>query len=169
LLAGASFYAVTKRSAEMLAQAYSLWLQPCILRLFHPYGSDQTDRLLPRLARAIQEQKPIRLQNGDHPYLSPMHIDDVMIAFERAVDSSWSGVVNIAGDEVVSLRELAEQIGAGLGLEPSFASNDEDATDLCGANALMKEVFGVWPMVGLSDGLRRTFKGEETRGCQVHL
>ena len=163
-----TFYAVTKRAAEMLIQTYSGYLETCILRLFHPYGSEQTARLLPRLARAIQEQKPIRLQNGDRPHLSPMHIDDVIIAFEQAINSSWCGIMNVAGDNVVSMRELAEEIGTVLLTRPLFETNDEDASDLTGDNELMKQVFGAWPMVTLAAGLRRTFKGEEARGCQTH-
>jgi UDP-glucose 4-epimerase len=165
----ASFYAVTKRAAEMLTQTYSGYLETCILRLFHPYGSDQAERLIPRLAHSIQEQKPIRLKKDDRPHLSPIHIDDVVMAFEQAVNSSWSGIVNVAGDRVFSVRELAEEIGKVLETEPCFESDDHESADLAGDNALMKEVLGAWPMVALSNGLRRTFKSEEARGCQTHF
>jgi len=164
-----TFYAVTKRASEMLVQAYSGYMQTSVLRLFHPYGSDQSDRLIPRLARAIQEQKAIRLHKGDRPHLTPTHINDVIIALEGAINSSYSGIVNVAGDRVVSMRELAEEIGAVLATEPLFEMDDEDSADLNGDNALMKQVFGTWSMVTLRDGLLHTFKREEVGECQAHV
>src|SRR5437773_9540829 len=49
-----SYYGLTKAVAEMLVQTYSDYLRPCILRLFQPYGPDQSDRLIPKLADRIR-------------------------------------------------------------------------------------------------------------------
>src|SRR5207244_10815857 len=52
-LKGATFYALTKHAAELLTQAYTPSFRTCILRFFHPYGSDQSNRLIPNLANRI--------------------------------------------------------------------------------------------------------------------
>jgi UDP-glucose 4-epimerase len=167
-VAAASYYALTKQAAEMLAQAYADYLQVCILRLFHPYGPKQTHRLIPNLGERIKQRDAIRLHSDGRPRFTPTYIDDVVMAIERAINSSYSGIVNVAGDRIVGIRELAEEIGSVLEKGPIFQATNEEASDWMGDNALMKEVFGAWPMTNLSDGLRRTFKGEEERRCQAN-
>lgn len=164
-----SLYAVSKRAAEMLTQAYSDDMQICILRLFHPYGPQQSGRLIPRFADAIQKREPIKLNRGGRPHLTPIHIDDVLRTFAQAIQSSYSGILNVAGDRAVSVRELAEEIGRVVEAKPLFQTSDDDASDLMGDNTLMKQVFGAWPMVTLTDGLLRTFKRQEVSGCQVSV
>lgn len=164
-----SFYAVTKYSAEMLTQAYSDYLRGCVLRLFQPYGPGQSGRLIPKLAERIREGKAIRLNQGDRPHTSPVWIDDVACAIELAIDGSASGVLNIAGDRSVSMRELAEEIGRVLEREPAFEAAGEEPFDLMGDNESMKRVLGEWDMVTLTDGLSRTFRSEEDARWRVHV
>jgi nucleoside-diphosphate-sugar epimerase len=168
-VAPASFYAVTKRTAEMLVESYAAYLKPCNLRLFQPYGRGQSDRLIPRLADRIRQQKPIYLNRGDRPRTTPIYIDDVTCAVERAMDSAYAGTVNVAGDTVVSMRELAEAIGRVIERRPVFEERDEESGDLAGDNGLMKRVFGEWPMVGLTDGLSRALRPKEDTRCRVHV
>lgn len=163
-----TFYAVTKYSAEMVTKAYSNYLRGCVLRLFHPYGPGQLGRLIPKLAERIRQEKAIRLNQGDGPHTSPVWIDDVSCAIERAIDGSASGVLNIAGDRNVSMRELAEEIGRALEREPAFEVTDEEPFDLMGDNELMKRVLGEWNLVTLTDGLSNTFRGEEDTKWRVH-
>ena len=165
-VAATSYYALTKQAAEILTQAYAGYFQTCIFRLFHPYGLDQSDRLIPRLADAIRQGKAIKLNEDDRPRLTPIYVDDVVRAIELAIDSSYSGIVNVAGDSVVTMRELAGQIGCLLGTRPVFEATGEDSADLIGDNALMKQALGAWPMNTLADGLSRTFKDEDGGKCQ---
>lgn len=164
-----SYYAVTKYSAEMLTQSYSDYLPGCVLRLFHPYGPGQSGRLIPKLAERIRQGQAIRLNPGDCPHTSPIFIDDVARAMELAIDGSATGVLNIAGDRSVSMRELAAEIGRVLDIEPNFETASEQAFDLTGDNESMKRVLGVWEMVTLTDGLSQTFKGEEDARWRVHV
>src|SRR5258708_33371389 len=113
-----------------------------------------------KLGDRIRQQRAVRLHRDDRPYLTQIYIDDVTQAVERAIDSSFSGIVNIAGDQVVSMRELAEEIGRMLGSEPVFEETGEETGDLMANNGLMKRVLGGWNMVALSEGLWRMFKGE---------
>ena len=160
-VAPASYYAITKYAAELLLQSYSDYLRPCIIRLYQPYGPGQFARLMPKLADRVRHQRAVRLHKDDRPFLTPIYIDDVTHAIERAIESCYSGIVNIAGDRVVSMRELAEEIGRVLGSEPVFEETGEESADSMGDNNLMKRVLGGWNMAGLSDGLSRMFKGKE--------
>lgn len=156
-----SYYGLTKRVAEMLVQTYSDYLRPCIVRLFQPYGPGQTDRLIPRLADRIRQGQVIRLNKDDRPRMTPVYVDDVTRAVESAIDASYSGTVNIAGDRVVSIRELAEEIGRAVECQPVFEESGQESVDMMGSNELMKNVLGEWPMVSLTDGLSRALGDKE--------
>jgi nucleoside-diphosphate-sugar epimerase len=77
--------------------------------------------------------------------------------------------MNIAGGRVVSVRELAVEIGRVLEIEPIFEATGEQSPDLMGDNNLMRQVLGDWSMVALHDGLSRTLKGEGAIGWQVDV
>jgi len=152
-----SFYGVTKYAAELLTQPYSDYFKSCLLRLFQPYGPAQKGRLMPRMAERIQDGQPIRLNRDGRPFLSPVYVTDVIAAFEAASLCDYSGVVNVAGDTVVGMRELAERIGDLLGIAPVFEDTGQDVGDLMGDNSRMKKVLGLQPSVGLDEGLACTF------------
>jgi nucleoside-diphosphate-sugar epimerase len=159
--APASFYAVTKYASELLVQAYSHYVRPCILRLFHPYGPGQTDRLVPTLADRIRRGEAISLHQCDRPYTTPTYVEDVVRAFESAIRSSFSGVLNVAGGTVVSMRDLSEEIGAVLRCRPVFAKSGMESADAVGDNTRMKDALGIANLVGLTDGLRLTLRPSE--------
>jgi len=152
----ASYYAVTKRAAENLMRAYSDYFSACIFRFFHPYGPGQSGRLIPKLAARIRQKEAILLNEKDKPLVTPTFVDDIVYAVERAIECRCSGTLNIAGDETVSIRELAEQIGVVIGTDAIFKSSGKDSGDMIGDNRLMKQTLGEWRMIPLSDGLARS-------------
>lgn len=157
-VAPASEYALSKHAAELLV-AESSHLGGCVLRLFHPYGPGQSGRLIPKLAERIRSGMPVEVTGTGGPRASPTYIDDVVRIIDRAIAVGHVGVVNVAGDAQVSLRELASEIGSLVGRAPSFAVVASARGDMAGDNRLMKDVFGDGPMVPLTDGLARTFRG----------
>ena len=161
IIAPPSYYAITKYAAELLVKSYSSYLLPCVLRLFQPYGPGQSGRLIPKLRERIRQQKTIRIHRDDRPRMTPIYIDDVTHAVHGAIDSAYSGIINIAGERALSMRELAEEIGRVIKSKPLFEDTGEEAGDLMGDNSLMKQVLGSWNMVSLGEGLSRTFKSKE--------
>jgi nucleoside-diphosphate-sugar epimerase len=158
--APASFYAVTKYAAEMLARSYAEYLTPCVLRLFRPYGPGQVNRLIPNLARRMREGRPPQVPPPGRGRQTPVYLADVLTALERVLEARCGGVLNVAGDEVVSMRELAEAVGRALGVRPVFEGHADDPGDAMGDNARMHQVLGRWPLLGLAEGLARTFGNE---------
>lgn len=153
----ASFYAATKRSSELLTQAYENYLAPTILRLFTPYGPGQVGRLVPNLAARIGAGQAVRFHRGNRPMLSPTYIEDVMQVFETVIETHAPGLFNVAGPDVVSVRELAEAIGGLLGKEPLFEETNEDVGNMLGDNTHLKTAFRLPALTKLHDGLRLTF------------
>ena len=162
-----SYYAVTKYASELLVIAYSQFIQPCILRLFHPYGSGQAGRLIPKLAARLRRREPIQVNNQGGPCLSPIYIDDLCHAAELTMASSYCGVLNIAGEWVISMQVLAEEIGRVLDIKPAFEYSGDEALDISGDKSLMTQVLGSWSMVGLADGLSHALR--EGTGWETDL
>lgn len=151
------FYARTKQHAEQLVHAYSDRLSTVVLRLFAPYGPGQSGRLVPALIDRVRNGKPVTLNEGGRPRLTPTYVDDVVDAMIASLGVEGHVVANVAGDETVSIRELAELIGQAVDREPIF--EDGDATvggDMLGANDRMRSVLGLDRLVPLEEGLART-------------
>jgi nucleoside-diphosphate-sugar epimerase len=150
------FYAVTKRSAELLLEAYAPLLPTVALRLFAPYGPTQTGRLIPNLIRRVREGVPVVLNEGGRQRMTPIFADDVVRAFTRAIELDTHEVVNVAGDEVVGIDELAAVIGEAVGRAPVFEAGGSAAGDLIADNRRLRELLLPEPLVSLADGIRAT-------------
>jgi nucleoside-diphosphate-sugar epimerase len=149
-----AFYFTVKRLSEMLAEQYASFFAVTILRVFFAYGPGQAPgMLMARLIESVRSGEPVRLHGKDGIRLNPVHVADAVRVIARCLDAAVDGVVNVAGPEVVSLRETAVQIGAALDRTPRFVNEPGAALDLVAdIDRLCREL--VPPVVGLREGLR---------------
>jgi UDP-glucose 4-epimerase len=151
------FYAVTKRSGELLVGAYRGQLGTAILRFFVPYGPRQQGRLIPGLAARVAGGEAVTLHGHGRPLLTPIFVEDAVEVVVSALEDETHLVLNVAGDEVASIRDLADALGRALGREPVFEeAGGEAAGDLIADNERMHELLGPHRLVPLAEGLRRT-------------
>ena len=156
-LAGRDFYAVTKINAENLIQAYGDFLTTAVLRLVVPYGPGQEARMIPGLVGRVREGTPVSLNTGGRPRMNPLYIDDVVRALLGVLELDESVVLNVAGDEPVTVRELAELIGSVVGRKPVFEEGEGKVPgDLVVDTSRLHELLDLRPLVSLEEGLRRT-------------
>jgi UDP-glucose 4-epimerase len=154
---GSDFYAVTKINAERLVRAYDDLLATAILRLVVPYGPGQEARMIPALIDRVSRGEPVTLNGGGRPVMNPMFVGDVCRTVLGVLEHDGSIVLNVAGDEPASIREIAETIGAVVGREPVFETGSADAVgDVVADNARLNDLLNLRPLVPLEDGLRRT-------------
>lgn len=151
-----SFYALTKWQAEELVSSYESKFTGVILRLFFPYGPGQVRNLIPSLIERVLSGETVARNEGGRPRINPIYLGDAQRALERALLLKESAVVNIAGDEQISVADLALRIGGLLGKKPRFVDSGEKVGDLLGNNSRMKRLLSVTPKVSLHEGLRRT-------------
>jgi UDP-glucose 4-epimerase len=155
------FYAVTKRAGELLVGAYRKHLRTAVLRFFAPYGPGQTGRLIPGLIARVTAGAAVTLREGGRPMMTPIYVDDAVEAIVRSLESGEHLLLNVAGDETVSIRELAERIGRAVGREPVFEEQEGTvAGDLIARNERLHELLGDRPLVTLDEGLSRIVGGE---------
>jgi nucleoside-diphosphate-sugar epimerase len=156
-LAGRDFYGATKIGAEALVRAYGGLLTTAVLRLVVPYGPGQQARMIPGLIGRVRAGTPVTLNAGGRPRMNPLYIDDVVRAVLGVLELEDAAVLNVAGDEPVTVRELAEQIGAVVGREPIFEDGEGDVPgDIVADTSRLHELLDIRPLVPLAEGLRRT-------------
>jgi nucleoside-diphosphate-sugar epimerase len=115
-------YAKSKMFGELMVMD-SFTRELNILRLYFPYGlGESVDRLIPRIKNQILEGKPVKCRPDGGPFLSLMHVDDMaqVLVDDFALGNVGSQLVNLASDQIVSIREVATVISIGLGRQVQF-------------------------------------------------
>jgi UDP-glucose 4-epimerase len=149
------FYLTTKLCSEIVAQNFSESLSVVLLRFFFVYGPTQRQSMLiPRLILRVRNGEPIQLQGEHGIRINPTHVSDAVAATISALEISGSHTINVGGPDVLSMREIGEEIGRALNRNPIF-SVDQNSTPrhLSGDISKMRELL-VPPRVSFSDGLR---------------
>ena len=152
-----SFYAASKLAAELLLNQYHSILPVINLRLFIPYGEGQHEKMLiSDLVNRVKENMPIDLDGSDGLVINPTAIADVAETLERCLGIGKSFTLNVAGPEMLSLRQIGEQIGLVLGKKPVFnCRSAETAPVIVGNTTRMKETLGWVPEIQFQSGLRQ--------------
>jgi UDP-glucose 4-epimerase len=115
------FYLSSKLCGEILAETYAPFMNIAVLRLFFAYGKGQRrSMLIPRLIDNIRAGNPVTLQGEDGITLNPVHALDAAAACKAALGLEGFNPVNVAGPDIVSMRELCELIGERVGRAPVF-------------------------------------------------
>ena len=133
------YYLASKHCAELLSESYTDHMTVIILRLFFVYGPGQRpDMLIPRLVRSVAEGGLITLDGEDGLRTNPVHVADAVSAIRHALDLEQSHKINVAGPDALSLRQIADSIGARLGelqhrAEKSDRGYRQDEADACSA------------------------------------
>ena len=148
------FYAATKLAAERMLAPFARHLDLVVLRPFFIYGPGQdSSMLIPRLVERVRAGEPIRLAGADGMRINPVHASDAAAAVRAALALESSRCINVAGPEILSLREIGAAIGRAVGREPLFEAEGEGVGDLIGDIAAMRRLL-VPPAIGFAHGLR---------------
>jgi UDP-glucose 4-epimerase len=125
-VAAHDFYSASKLAAEYLLVPFEAELAVARLRLFVPYGPGQAGRMVPRIVEAVREGGEVTVTNGGQPRTKPIYIDDLVAVIADVLVRPFSGVLNVAGPEVVSVRDIAARAGECLGRSPVLVERQAD-------------------------------------------
>jgi nucleoside-diphosphate-sugar epimerase len=149
-----SFYAASKLAAELLLGPYSASFGVVQLRLFMPYGPGQNERmLLPVIAGKVRDGIPIDLHGPNGLTCNPTAIGDVAEAVRRCLSVDGSHILNLAGPDVLTLRQVAEAIGSVIGRRPRFQTNPNDPPVVVGDTTRLKAALGWQPPTRFAEGV----------------
>ncbi len=153
------FYLNSKLSAEMLLKNYASMFETfAIIRPFFMYGVGQNETMLiPRLISSVQNEKEITLNGENGIKINPIYVTDASQAVANILDLTGEYIINVAGEEVVSLRELCIKIGQAVDKEPIFKINDVSQNDLVADIETMRKEL-IEPKVNLKIGIEKMVK-----------
>jgi nucleoside-diphosphate-sugar epimerase len=156
-LAPSGFLGASKLASEIIARPFAGLLKLNILRLFFPYGPGQQDRLIPDLIRRIRCGEAVQVTpNGEGMRLVPTFVEDIADVFVASVESSWTGTVNVATPEALSIRGIAELIGRQLGIEPKLEIVERMPIDVVPDLGRLADRFDLRRFTRLDEGIRKT-------------
>lgn len=152
------FYFASKLSSEILAMNYTKYFDVQILRPFFIYGpGGNSNSLVWKLRQKIVDDEAIELHGENGISINPIYVDDFCGALLKLIDTSKSRVLNIAGKEVVSIRELSLKIGRIIGMDPKF-KHLEHKKSLVADISKLESTIGTFYITNLANGLHKTLK-----------
>jgi UDP-glucose 4-epimerase len=145
------YYLGSKVCSEILAQRYSSIFQVIVLRPFFIYGPGQDrNMLIPRLMDSVSACKLITLQGINGIRINPIHVEDAGAAVVATLKLEESGIFNLAGPNIFSIRTICESMGKYLEKKPNFKIFAEQKKDLIGDISCMKQKL-ILPKINLFD------------------
>ena len=159
-----AWYPLSKLMGEDAVSLYRSSMKVTIARIFGIYGPGQTNKLVPFLIQALKDGKPLYVDRNpnnpdDHDGLkvSLIYIDDLLAAFMSLAEQvSPPEVVNVGGEQAVSIREITDILGKQLSIESSMtlSTNTRDS-NLIADVGLIKVSTGI-EFINIKDGLSKT-------------
>ena len=144
-------YLGSKICGEILVQNYSTFFTTSIVRPFFIYGSGQKrNMLLPRLFDNVRNGNSIDLIGGEGLKINPIHVEDAVLSIESLLEKNKSSIYNLAGPEILSLRQISDGFGNYLNEKPVFNNINSSSTDIIADISLMKSELHV-PFISLLD------------------
>ena len=158
--AARSFYAASKLAAELLLGSYAPYFSVIQLRLFMPYGTGQNERmLLPLIVSKVRDGVSVDLHGPDGLTCNPVAVSDVAEAVRRCLTLDGSHTLNLAGPEVLTLRQIAGMIGTAVGREAIFTNKPGVAPITVGDTSRLQATLAWQPPIKFADGLREWLAG----------
>jgi UDP-glucose 4-epimerase len=158
--AGPGYYAATKVAAERLIEAYGALLPYTIFRLFTPYGPGQANRLIPGLINRVRAGNPITAPGGTGPTFNPLYVTHVVDVLIQSLDAQGNQLVNLAGDEALSVRKMAETIGRVTGREPTIQDTPGTGDRIVGDITRLRALYRLpAELVSFEQGVRAMIAG----------
>jgi len=149
------FYIGTKYCSEVILKNYFDDLSVKIIRFFFVYGNNQKrTMLIPRLIDRVKNEEPISLQGTSGMSINPVHATDAAKAIIACLEIQGSSIINVAGPQVLTLKDVGEIIGEALNKEPQFIIDENmGSTKLVGEITKMAALIQE-PLISFKEGIK---------------
>jgi nucleoside-diphosphate-sugar epimerase len=128
-----NWYSLSKIHAEEALSLFKNDMEIILLRPFGIYGPGQVNKLIPRLLDSILNGKEIYIEsNSENPEdkdglrVSLCYIEDAVKMIFQMMMKGGTGVLNLAGDRSVSIREAATLMGQYAGKACRFTLSEKE-------------------------------------------
>jgi nucleoside-diphosphate-sugar epimerase len=149
------FYATSKINSEMILQNYTQFFEIIIFRFFFVYGPGQKkNMLMARLIDSVIHKQPIVLQGNDGISINPVHVKDAVMAIVAAMELKGTHVINIAGPEILTMKQIGETIGNHLNMDPIFSYQENIQPKNLIADITKMKVLLKAPQISFYEGIK---------------
>lgn len=115
------FYLSTKLCSEIIAENFSPYMNIVMLRFFFVYGKGQKrGMLIPRLVDNVCSGNAVTLQGENGIEINPIHVSDAAYAIKASFNLQGCHKINVAGPDILSLRQICNLIGEKVGITPIY-------------------------------------------------
>jgi nucleoside-diphosphate-sugar epimerase len=154
------FYLSSKICSEILIENYAAFFNISILRFFFIYGRNQKKgMLIPRLLDSVNNGYPINLEGDNGILINPVHVSDAARALKASIGLPGCNKFNIAGPEILSIREISQIMGKKINKDPIFSiASTKNIRNLV-ANIDSMKTFLSPPVMKFSDGISDLIAG----------
>jgi len=149
-----SFYLSTKLCSELILKNYANFFETfSLVRPFFIYGPGQDpSMLIPRLISNIKQEKEIYLDGKNGTVINPIYVTDAANAIANILKLKGKFLIDIAGNEVISIKQLSIIIGNILNKKPIFSYTNKKPSKIIGDNRFM--IKKLWkPQVNIQEGI----------------
>lgn len=161
-----NWYVLSKLHAEEALNLLRDGLDVSVARIFGVYGPGQRGRLVPNLVESVKSGRPIFIEGnpsdpGDRGGLriSICHVRDACQQLAALAECSRVPVVNLAGREVISIREMAGSIAHAIGKKEVLNYVERmRSSDLMADTSLMNATITVSSYIPFAQGIDETIK-----------
>ena len=81
-----------------------------------------------RLIEAVRKGFPLKIQGKEGVRVNPIFVNDAVKAFSSAMELNGFHIINLAGPDVLHLRQIGEIIGKAVGRNPVFEMKNVSGT-----------------------------------------
>ena len=164
-----SCYTESKRLAENLCINYDrqFGTQSIVARIAFCYGGNfglQDNRVVPQFVRMALNDGAIIMQSSGAMCRSYIYVADVAAAIIKLLASDFTGAVNIATDEIVSIKQIAESVclvtNARLEIDKRYLENAQGVSPFSGCVLDCEKLKGLGfvPIFDLAKGIASTIE-----------
>ncbi|MBN2374583.1 NAD(P)-dependent oxidoreductase [bacterium] len=158
-----NWYSLSKVHGEESMKLMASYLDITIVRFFGLYGPGQTGTLVPNIIGTIRKNKPVFIdKNPVDPFdneglsISLCYIGDAVEILISLLDKTGPLVLNIAGEEAISMVHFAYAASRHIGIKPVFEKTEMIRdTNLIADITLLREIIDP-SFTPLQTGLAKT-------------
>ena len=147
-------YGQSKYLGEELVELFhkTYELSVIIIRLFYPYGANQSTGIFSILKEKLLNNQTITVNNNGQQRINPIHIDDCVKAVELLLTSpDGYQVYNLCGNEAISVFELIRLLEKRFNKTAQIENTSDNKTlDLLGSNTKIKKILNWEQLISIN-------------------
>ena len=138
---------------------YKAFFNTLICRPYFVFGKRQQASLLfSRLGESVLNGKAITLQQKEGIVINPIFVEDAAQAIVKAFESSNISILNIAGNQILTLKQIVDVIAKFYKVTPVYKYQDTEAGKLVAGISELKEVIrSKYQFTDFSEAVSKTF------------